>query len=186
MKNGMQRIHLNLAAFTKAPPTPFESENNTGQQSGLPEEKSRRETEARQLRSAATKGSRHECPQRPGAPGPSFLKSNKFLYKIPHAHTCARSEVGGRGDYRPGVGSEVATPGSEGGDRARFLGRDESGSRDSQLAGARGGGARRRAHSTPAANSPHKVGFVLVSRDRRGDSPAWSGRGSRPSRRTSG
>lgn len=52
----------------------------------------------------------HECPRRPGAPGPSFLKSNKFLYKIPHAHTCARSEVGGRGDSRPGVGSEVATP----------------------------------------------------------------------------
>lgn len=99
-----------MAAFTKAPPTPFESENNTGQQSGLPEEKSRRETEARQLRSAATKGSRHECPRRPGAPGPSFLKSNKFLYKIPHAHTCACSEVGGRGDSRPGVGSEVATP----------------------------------------------------------------------------
>lgn len=54
-------------------------------------------------------------------------------------------------------------PGSQGGDGTRFLGRDESGSRDSQLAGARGGGARRRAHSTPAANSPHKVGFVLVS-----------------------
>lgn len=41
---------------------------------------------------------------------PVFLKSNKFLYKIPHAHTCACSEVGGRGDSRPGVGSEVATP----------------------------------------------------------------------------
>lgn len=101
-----------LGSFHQSTPTPprFESENNTGQQSGLPEEKSRRETEARQLRSAATKGSRQECPRRPGAPGPSFLKSNKFLYKIPHAHTCARSEVGGRGDSRPGVGSEVATP----------------------------------------------------------------------------
>lgn len=46
--------------------------------------------------------------------------------------------------------------------------------------GARGGGARRRAHSTPAANSPHKVGFVS------GPRPLTPGKQQRNSQRGKG
>ena len=72
-----------LGSFHKA--TPFDGENNNGQQSGLAEE-SRTETEARQLRSAATKGSRHECPRRLGAPAPSFEGKQIPLQNIALSH----------------------------------------------------------------------------------------------------
>lgn len=73
------------------------------------------------------------------------MKRSKFLCKASHAHTCARPwGWRDRGDPEPGE-LRVGAPGRGSGAGERFLGRDKSGSRDSQLAG-RGEGARADAH----------------------------------------
>lgn len=106
-----------LGSFHKAPP--FDGENNNGQQSGLAEE-SQTETEARQLRSAATKGSRHECPRRLGAPAPSFEGKQIPLQKY-RTLTPARAP-GWVTDPTPGrVSSKPGPP-----DRRAVRGRDFS------------------------------------------------------------
>lgn len=134
LKTGIKRLHPNPAAFTKHPH--WAARTMTGSRGWG----SRRETEARQLGSAAAEreGQRHSA-HAARASGFQFRSEQKSLYKGSLAHTCARPwGWRDRGHGEPGE-LRVGTPGREGDAGERFLARDKSGSRDSQLAGRREG-----------------------------------------------
>lgn len=104
--SGIKRTHPNLAAFRKHPP--FDSENNDGQQCGWAcrEKKSRRETEARQFRPAATERVKARVPTPTGFPRSQFWTEQIPLQNIARSHLLAlrgeTEETSGRISSEPG------------------------------------------------------------------------------------
>lgn len=159
LKNGIKRTHPNLAAFGKHPH--LTARTITGQQSGFAK---RRKVGAGdgQLRSESSdpwpqRGSRHRCLL--WAAQVLVLERTNSSTKY---HTLTPERLGGEGVPR---GLQAAS--------ALSLDHPDPGQRGDAVSspwpvrepglasgGVQRGGTRRRAHSTPAANSPHKVGFV--------------------------
>lgn len=119
-------------------------------------EKSRRETEARQLRPAAKEGQgtgaqAHRAPQVP------VLETTDFSAKY---RTLKAACAPGGAEATPGrISSEPGPPNPRVARRRDFFDATSWGAKTRSWRGA-GRGRAPTAHSTPAANSPHKVGFV--------------------------
>lgn len=157
MENGIKRTHPNLAAFTKHPHLAARTMTGGSRMAGRKVGgKLRPDLRSRSARAKA----RVLTPT--GRPGSQFCREQIPL-RNPGTPTPARASAGGGTAATPGRVSSDSGPRS----RRATLGGDFSDATrqfpEPRLAagGAQGGGARRRAHSTPAAGSPHKVGFVL-------------------------
>lgn len=135
-----------LGSLQKAPA--FDSENNDRQQSGLAERKVGGKLRPDSSDLWPQRGSRHGCRRRSGSPGPSFGQNN-FLYKISHADTCARS--GGRPRLLPAASALSWDPRTGRRRGGAISSPRRVGEPKLAAGGARGGGTRRPAHSTPAA-----------------------------------